>query len=70
MLNKRQRRTEAAPTAEVGGEGGSPGDVEIAPVDDEATGSEADETRRPGASGHDTIVRDNTEGRGPGRRTP
>jgi hypothetical protein len=51
---ERQKSAEAAPTAEVGGEGGSPGDVEIAPQDDPRTGSEADETSRPGAPRRDT----------------
>ena len=54
-------------TSDVGSEGGSPGDVEIARDRAPATGSEAGETLRPAAPDSDTIVRDET---GEGRRSP
>jgi hypothetical protein len=54
-------------TNDVGSEGGSPGDVEIAREPVPATGSEAGETWRPGKDDVDTIVRDET---GEGRRSP
>ena len=54
-------------TADVGSEGGTPGDVEVVRSDLPATGSEAGETWRPGDEKDDTIVRDES---GQGRRTP
>jgi len=57
----------ARPTAEVGSEGGSPGDVEIDRESSSLNGSEAGETARPAATREDTIARDET---GRGRRSP
>jgi hypothetical protein len=55
-------------TADVGSEGGSPGDLEVARDPGPATGSEAGETRQPTGDGESkTIVRDET---GEGRRSP
>jgi hypothetical protein len=54
-------------TADVGSEGGSPGDVEIGADEAPATGSEAGETARPAANARKEIVRDES---GEGRRTP
>jgi hypothetical protein len=54
------------PTSEVGGEGGSPGDVEVGTTE-RGTGSEADETWRPAEREDVTVTRDET---GPGRRSP
>jgi hypothetical protein len=54
-------------TADVGSEGGSPGDVEIARDHAPTTGSEAGETSRPATTDADTVVRDNN---GVGRRSP
>lgn len=64
---ERAKDRAAQPTAEVGGEGGSPGDVEIRPDEGPATGSEAGETSRSLNRGAKTIVRDET---GEGRRSP
>ena len=58
---------DARPTAEVGGEGGSPGNVEVRRDDGPATGSEAGTTWRPAGEDQKTIVRDET---GEGRRSP
>ena len=54
-------------TADVGSEGGTPGDVEVVKDQEPATGSEAGETWRPADGKTDTIVRDET---GEGRRSP
>jgi len=54
-------------TSDVGSEGGSPGDVEIAHDRVPATGSEAGETARPRQHEVETIVHDET---GEGRRSP
>ena len=54
-------------TADVGSEGGTPGDVEVVRNDRPATGSEADETWRPLDDKVETVVRDET---GKGRRSP
>jgi hypothetical protein len=54
-------------SADVGGEGGSPGDVEIARDPVPATGSEAGETWRPTLDDQKAVVRDET---GKGRRSP
>ena len=56
-----------APTAEVGSEGGSSGDVEIAVDRSAATGSEAGETWRPVDEHVDEVIRDES---GKGRRSP
>ena len=56
-----------ATRADVGSEGGSPGDVEVAVEHGPATGSEAGETWRPTDTAVEPIVRDET---GEGRRTP
>jgi len=56
-----------ATTADVGSEGGSPGDVEVARERGPATGSEASETWRPADDEVELIQRDET---GEGRRTP
>jgi hypothetical protein len=53
--------------ADVGSEGGSPGDVEIARGHGPAAGSEASETWRPTHEEVEPIVRD---GNGEGRRSP
>ncbi|HXI31232.1 MAG TPA: hypothetical protein VNG89_22495 [Vicinamibacterales bacterium] len=53
--------------ADVGSEGGSPGDVEVAREHGPATGSEADETWRPTDTEVEAIPRDET---GKGRRSP
>jgi hypothetical protein len=60
------RRT-PEPTAEVGSEGGTPGDVEVAVDRVAGTGSEADETWRPVDEEINKVVRDET---GKGRRSP
>jgi len=52
-------------TPEVGDEGGSPGDVEIAVDRDPGTGSEATETQRPARKDRKVIDRDEM-----GRRSP
>jgi hypothetical protein len=54
-------------TPEVGDEGGTPGDVEIAKERVPGTGSEAGETWRPADEPTDVIIRDET---GAGRRSP
>jgi hypothetical protein len=54
-------------SGDVGSEGGSPGDVEVARDPVPATGSEAGETWRPTKDAVDTVVRDET---GEGRRSP
>jgi hypothetical protein len=54
-------------TAEVGGEGGSAGNIETGVTRDVGTGSEAGETWRPADVEPDTVVRDET---GEGRRNP
>jgi hypothetical protein len=60
--------TDAGVTADVGNEGGSPGDVEVARDRRPAAGSEAGETSQPaGDDKSNTIVRDET---GEGRRSP
>jgi hypothetical protein len=53
--------------ADVGGEGGSPGDVEIERRVEPGVGSEAGETWRPSDEKAETITRDET---GEGRRSP
>jgi hypothetical protein len=53
--------------ADVGSEGGSPGDVEMAREHGPAAGSEAAETWRPTDEAVEPIVRDET---GEGRRSP
>jgi hypothetical protein len=55
------------PTAEVGGEGGSFGNVEIGIDRGAGTGSEAGETWRPTEEDVNEVVRDET---GEGRRSP
>jgi hypothetical protein len=59
--------TDADVTADVGSEGGSPGDVEVEREPDPATGSEAGETWQPADNDFETVVRDET---GEGRRSP
>ena len=54
-------------TADVGSEGGSPGDVELARDPAPATGREAAETWQPASDDLHTVVRDET---GEGRRSP
>jgi hypothetical protein len=54
-------------TAEVGDEGGSPGDVEVGVDRAPASGREADESVRPVEKHRDVTVRDET---GRGRRSP
>ena len=54
-------------TADVGDEGGSPGDVEVERRGKPGVGSEAGETWRPSDEKVDTIIRDET---GEGRRSP
>jgi hypothetical protein len=58
---------EAPTTADVGSEGGTPGDVEIARDEDPGVGSEASETWQPSGERERTIARDET---GKGRRSP
>jgi len=53
--------------ADVGSEGGSPGDVELTRANEPAAGSEAGETWRPTGGKVDTVRRDET---GEGRRSP
>ena len=53
--------------ADVGDEGGSPGDVEMAVEHGPGTGSESDETWRPTDTRVEPIHRDET---GEGRRSP
>jgi hypothetical protein len=60
-------RRDANVTGDVATEGGSPGDVEIAPTSDVGAGSEADETWRPTRERDETVRRDET---GQGRRSP
>ena len=60
-------RRNADVTSEVASEGGSPGDVEIAPTSDAGAGSEADETWQPTHEKDETVRRDET---GEGRRSP
>jgi hypothetical protein len=55
------------PTAEVGSEGGSSGDVETGVDPEPAAGGEDGETWRPGDTRPKTVVRDET---GRGRRSP
>jgi len=55
------------PTAEVGSEGGSSGDVQIAVDRPAGTGSEASETWRPVDEHVDEVIRDES---GQGRRSP
>ena len=52
---------------DVGGEGGSPGDVELARAHEPAAGSQAGETARPTVEKVETVHRDET---GEGRRSP
>jgi len=54
-------------SGDVASEGGSPGDVEIAPTSDVGVGSEADETWRPTRERDETVRRDEA---GDGRRSP
>jgi hypothetical protein len=56
-----------ATTADVGSEGGSPGDVELGREHGPGTGSESGETWRPTDTKVDPIRRDET---GKGRRSP
>jgi hypothetical protein len=56
-----------ATQADVGSEGGSPGDVELAREHGPGTGSEAGETWRPTDNQVEPIRRDDT---GEGRRSP
>ena len=67
-------KPDADPTAEVGSEGGSPGDVEVGTGSDTGKGSEAGETWRPASRQVREVVRDETgEGRAlrelPGRHS-
>jgi hypothetical protein len=55
------------PTAEVGSEGGSPGDIEVVRRREPCAGTEATETWRPWRDDVETIARDET---GVGRRSP
>jgi hypothetical protein len=54
-------------TADVGSEGGTPGDVELGRENGPGTGSESDETWRPTDTTVEPIRRDDT---GEGRRSP
>lgn len=54
-------------TSEVGSEGGTPGDVEVASAPAPASGSEATETKRPEPAEDVEVRRDET---GRGRRSP
>ena len=63
----RDKKADADVTADVGGEGGTPGDVEVERTDIPATGSEAGETWRPADTRRETVTRDET---GEGRRSP
>jgi hypothetical protein len=56
-----------APTGEVGSEGGSPGDVDVARRRVPAAGTEATETWVPERDDAETIAHDET---GKGRRSP
>jgi hypothetical protein len=72
MLNERNNASgpsDADPnvTADVGGEGGSPGDVEVGVDRGPAAGSEAGEIVRPTKNDQREIVRDES---GEGRRSP
>jgi len=58
---------ESTVTAEVGDDGGSPGDVEITTTTEIGTGSEAGEVWRPVDKKVHQVVRDET---GDGRRNP
>jgi len=60
-------KADADVTADVGSEGGSPGDVEVARDPGAGSGSEAGETWRPTDDEVTTVVRDET---GEGRRSP
>jgi hypothetical protein len=60
-------KTAADVTADVGSEGGSPGDVEVVLYAGPAVGSEAGETSEPADEEQRTIVRDES---GEGRRSP
>ena len=60
-------KTAADVTADVGSEGGTPGDVEVARKELPAVGSEAGETWQPADEDPETIVRDES---GEGRRSP
>ena len=60
-------KADADVTADVGSEGGSPGDVELAREHGPGTGSEAGETWRPTSDPVEPIHRDET---GEGRRSP
>ena len=63
-----ERRIERAePTEDVGSEGGSPGDVEMAEDRLPLTGSESGEIARPARPRVESIVRDE---KGQGRRSP
>jgi hypothetical protein len=64
---ERYVRADEAPTREVGNEGGSPGDVEIATSRAPAHGSEATETIRRRDVEQEEVRRDET---GEGRRAP
>ncbi len=59
--------TRTPTTADVGSEGGAPGDLEIGRDDDPGGGSEASETWQPSHERERTIARDET---GKGRRSP
>jgi hypothetical protein len=59
--------SDADVTADVGSEGGSPGDVEVERKPVPANGSEAGETWQPANDEVTTVVRDET---GEGRRSP
>jgi hypothetical protein len=65
--NARSGGHDTSVTAEVGGEGGAPGDVEHGSAPDAGTGSEATETWQPERPRDTTIRRDET---GRGRRSP
>lgn len=60
-------KTAADVTADVGSEGGTPGDVEVGRKERPAVGSEAGETWQPVDEEQETIVRDES---GEGRRSP
>jgi hypothetical protein len=63
-----ERASDVGPTnADVGSEGGSPGDIELVKKPATGVGSEADETWRPADEEVAPIARDET---GAGRRSP
>jgi hypothetical protein len=69
-MRPRDDKTDARPDttrADVGSEGGSPGDVEVVREHEPGVGSEAGETWRPADETIDTVARDET---GKGRRSP